>query len=57
MLFDALEGTEVFQGKDKFCGVMNRLMHSWIPKQGWVLLKLLCVYGLLKQAFPFFLQC
>jgi len=23
----------VFQGKDKFGGVVNWVMHSWIPKQ------------------------
>ena len=57
MRYEALENTEVFQGKDRFWGVMNWVMHSWMPKQGWVLLIQLCVYGLLKKAFPFLPQC
>jgi len=55
--YDTLEGTEAVQGKDAFWWFMNWVIHSWMPKQGWVLLKQSCVYGLLKKAFPFLLQC
>jgi len=54
MRYDALESTDVFQGKDKFWGVMNCVLHPWMPQQGSVLLIQLCVYGLLKKAFHFF---
>jgi hypothetical protein len=36
---------------------MNWVIQSWMPKQGCVLLKQFCVYGLLKRTFPFLLQC